>query len=235
MTNAGLDPSRIQERAEMLAKVQGAKRKRNADDEDEDVEMDDDDDDFGSASEKDMDVDDYDEESSPAKRVKTNSGGVINKRAPRSNRQAAGMRDEGVSEVSWLPLYGNLVVFIFIFFIAIYSCNQASQSWSTSSQYACESRRRRSCYQNQNGKISSHKYCFFSCYIPLSPLPFSRNIYSLASAKAERRKEDDLYLYFFCEFFFTRCIFFFIGNIYLAKNLNTIASPSSRQTSIQVE
>ena len=100
MTKAGLDPSRIQERAEMLAKVQGAKRKRN---EDEDVEMgegegddDDDDDDDASGLDKGMDVDD-DDESSPTKRVKTNSGGVINKRAPRSNRQAAGMRDEGVS------------------------------------------------------------------------------------------------------------------------------------------
>ena len=101
MTKAGLDPSRIQERAEMLAKVQGAKRKRNADgdDGDEDVEMDDDDNDVDdNASGTGMDVDD--DESSPTKRVKTNSGGVINKRAPRSNRQAAGMRDEGVSVVS---------------------------------------------------------------------------------------------------------------------------------------
>ena len=100
MTKAGLDPSRIQERAEMLAKVQGAKRKRNAD---EDIEMgegegEDDDDDDASGLDKGMDVDDDDDdESSPTKRVKTNSGGVINKRAPRSNRQAAGMRDEGVS------------------------------------------------------------------------------------------------------------------------------------------
>jgi hypothetical protein len=97
MTNAGLDPSRIQERAEMLAKVQGAKRKRNADDDEDDVEMDDDDDDDGSGSDKGMNVDDDDDESSPTKRVKTNSGSIINKRAPRSNRQMAGMRDEGVS------------------------------------------------------------------------------------------------------------------------------------------
>ena len=97
LTKAGLDPSRIQERAEMLAKVQGAKRKRNADDEDEDVEMDDyGDDDAGGLEGMDVDDDD-DDESSPAKRVKTNSGGVINKRAPRSNRQTAGMKDEGVS------------------------------------------------------------------------------------------------------------------------------------------
>ena len=106
MTNAGLDPSRIQERAEMLAKVQGAKRKRIAD-EDEDVEMDDDeggeDGDDAGGSDKGMEVDDDDDESSPTKRVKTNSGGVINKRAPRSNRHTAGMRDEGVS--GFLHLY----------------------------------------------------------------------------------------------------------------------------------
>lgn len=99
MTKAGLDPSKIQERAEMLAKVQGAKRKRNADV--EDVEMDDNDEDDVSGSDKGMDVDD---EGSPAKRVKTNSGGVINRRAPRSNRHTAGMRDEGVSWFLESPL-----------------------------------------------------------------------------------------------------------------------------------
>jgi nucleolar GTP-binding protein len=79
----------------MLAKIQGAKRKRIVDDE-EDVEMDDDDDDDDvSGSDNAMDVDDG--ESAPKKRVKTNSGGVIHKRAPRSNRQTAGLRDEGVS------------------------------------------------------------------------------------------------------------------------------------------
>ena len=148
MTKAGLDPSRIQERAEMLAKVQGAKRKRKADDEDEDVEMDDGADDGASGSDKGMDVDD--DESAPTKRVKTNSGRAINKRAPRSNRQAAGMRDEGVGGFLGLPLR-KLSCFLKIL-LAIHSCNQASQSWSTSSQYACESRRRRSCYQNQDGK-----------------------------------------------------------------------------------
>jgi nucleolar GTP-binding protein len=94
MTNAGLDPSRIQERAEMLAKIQGAKQKRIVDD-DEDVEMDDEDDDDVSGSDNGMDVDDG--ERAPTKCVKTNSGGVINKRAPRSNRQTAGLRDKGVS------------------------------------------------------------------------------------------------------------------------------------------
>lgn len=105
MTKAGLDPSRIQGRAEMIAKVQGAKRKRNNDDDDEeDVEMgsddDDDDDDDENGADKGkgwMDVDDDDESAPTMKRVKTNSGGVINKREPRSNRQMAGMRDEKAS------------------------------------------------------------------------------------------------------------------------------------------
>jgi len=39
-----------------------------------------------------MDIDE--DESAPKKRVKTNSGRVINKREPRSHRQMAGMRDE---------------------------------------------------------------------------------------------------------------------------------------------
>lgn len=93
MTKAGLDPSRIQERAEMLAKLHGSKRKRTA--EDEDVDMDDD----GSAADdvEDawMDVDG--QEGSAKKRVKTNSGGVVAKREPRSQRQFAGMRNEEVS------------------------------------------------------------------------------------------------------------------------------------------
>ncbi|KZT22560.1 GTP binding protein 4 [Neolentinus lepideus HHB14362 ss-1] len=86
LTKVGLDPSRIQERAEMLAKVRTEQRKRKRDD--------------------DMDVDgavgaegdwmDVDGEDSPSKRVKDNSGAVVTKgkREPRSNRQLTGMRDE---------------------------------------------------------------------------------------------------------------------------------------------
>ncbi|KIM45613.1 hypothetical protein M413DRAFT_65754 [Hebeloma cylindrosporum] len=95
LTKAGLDPSRIQERAEMIAKLQGAKRKRDDDDddEDEDEEMGDIDADAERGDgEGWMDVDE--DEGAPKKRVKTNSGGVINKREPRSHRHMAGMRDE---------------------------------------------------------------------------------------------------------------------------------------------
>ena len=99
LTKAGLDPSRIHERAVMLAKVAGAKRKRQQDD-DEDAEMDVDGEEGESVEEGDwMDVD-GEEDTTPKKRVKTNSGSVVarNQREPRSNRQFAGMRDDAVSQ-----------------------------------------------------------------------------------------------------------------------------------------
>jgi len=96
LTKAGYDASKIHQRAEVIAKVQGAKRKRDetegAEDEDEEMELVEDGDDAEGAGW--MDVD---EEGAPTKKVKTNSGGVISKRAPKSNRQMAGLRDEGVS------------------------------------------------------------------------------------------------------------------------------------------
>ncbi|KAI0697285.1 GTP binding protein 4 [Cytidiella melzeri] len=95
LTKAGLDPSRIQERAEMLAKVAGAKRKRQ-DGGEEDIEMDVDGED-GEGAEW-MDVDGEDEDATPSKRAKANSGGAVvakHRRAPKTNRQFAGMRDQG--------------------------------------------------------------------------------------------------------------------------------------------
>lgn len=92
MTKAGLDPSKIEERAAMLAKIQGAKRKRA---DEMDVDMDgDDDDEAGEGGWMDVDAED-----SPNKRVKGNSGVIVAKdrRAPRTNRQLAGMRDDAVS------------------------------------------------------------------------------------------------------------------------------------------
>lgn len=124
MTKAGLDPSRIQERAEMIAKVQGAKRKRDHMDNDEDVEMEGDEDDTSGSDNGEgwMDVDGEDESSAPTKRVKTNSGGVINKREPRSNRQLAGMRDEGVS-LYCLFFWLSRVLTNRLLLLAIHSCN----------------------------------------------------------------------------------------------------------------
>ncbi|PIL28017.1 hypothetical protein GSI_09868 [Ganoderma sinense ZZ0214-1] len=101
MTRAGLDPSRIQERAEMLAKVAGAKRKRQREEEDAEMDVDEDEDadmggegEEGEEGEEWMDVDG--EEAPRLKKAKANSGAVVAKgaRHPRSNRQLAGMRDQ---------------------------------------------------------------------------------------------------------------------------------------------
>ncbi|KAJ2932283.1 hypothetical protein H1R20_g4807, partial [Candolleomyces eurysporus] len=90
LTKAGYDPSRIQERAEMLAKIQGAKRKRQR--EDEEMAMDEDEDeDSDDYEDEDMDVDG---EVKAAKKRKTVSGGVVSKRVPASDRQMAGLKDE---------------------------------------------------------------------------------------------------------------------------------------------
>ncbi|KAF5346754.1 hypothetical protein D9756_010378 [Leucocoprinus leucothites] len=93
LTKAGLDPSRIQERAEHLAKLQAAQRKRKRDeDEDEEMDVDGEGDEGWEDSDNDMDVDSAEKPSK--KRVKANSGNVVAKRMPRSNRTFAGMRDE---------------------------------------------------------------------------------------------------------------------------------------------
>ncbi|KAF9453331.1 P-loop containing nucleoside triphosphate hydrolase protein [Macrolepiota fuliginosa MF-IS2] len=90
LTSAGLDPSRIQERAERLAKIQAAQRKRKRDEEDEAMSVDD-----GEGSWEDDDGMDVDGEERPSsKKTKTNTGGVVTKRMPRSDRTLAGLRDE---------------------------------------------------------------------------------------------------------------------------------------------
>ncbi|KAJ7859650.1 nucleolar GTP-binding protein 1-domain-containing protein [Mycena olivaceomarginata] len=80
LTRAGLDPSRIVERAGVLA----GKRKR-------------DDMDGGADAEGWMDVDGEEGDGTPAKRLKTNLGAVT-KREPRGNRALAGMRDQGQAD-----------------------------------------------------------------------------------------------------------------------------------------
>ncbi|THG97861.1 hypothetical protein EW026_g4232 [Hermanssonia centrifuga] len=90
MTKAGLNPSRIQERAEMLAKVHGAKRKRQREEEDAEMDVD------GNGEEAEGEWMDVDEDATPNKRTKGNSGKSIAKgrHEPKTNRQFAGFRDE---------------------------------------------------------------------------------------------------------------------------------------------
>lgn len=107
LKKAGYDPSSIEARAGMLAKVQAAKRKRA--ETDMDVDMDDAEEaDEGDEGEW-MDVDG--EEPPTSKRARGNSGAVIakNSRAPRTNRQLAGMRDD---QVNHFHLYPDMIVLI---------------------------------------------------------------------------------------------------------------------------
>jgi nucleolar GTP-binding protein len=106
MTAAGLDPSRIEERAILLAKARGAKRKR---DEGEGMDVDGEADTEGWEDEG-MEVDG--EERTLNKRAKANTGTVMarNKREPRSNRQLAGMRDDAVRAISH-PVFSVLIIF----------------------------------------------------------------------------------------------------------------------------
>jgi len=98
LKKAGYDPSSIEARAGILAKAQAAKRKRAETDMDMDMDVDEEMDDGEEVAEGDegewMDVDGEDPPSS--KRAKVDSGAFIAKsaRAPRTNRQLAGMRDD---------------------------------------------------------------------------------------------------------------------------------------------
>lgn len=94
LTKAGFDPSRIQERAEHLAKIQAAERKRKRD-EFEDMDVDDDSE-SGSGDDDDNDMNMETEEQQSSKKVKTNSGAVVAKRTPRTDRTLAGFRDTAV-------------------------------------------------------------------------------------------------------------------------------------------
>jgi nucleolar GTP-binding protein len=99
LTKAGIDPSRVQERAVMIAKMRAAERKRKRDEEDEDSMDVDGEDDATSVGERESETMDIDgEDGTPRKRRKSNnSGAVISRaRAPRSNRQLAGLRDDAV-------------------------------------------------------------------------------------------------------------------------------------------
>jgi nucleolar GTP-binding protein len=124
LTKAGIDPSRVQERAVMIAKVRAAGRKRKREEGEEDamdVDADghgddggdgDDGDDWASEGEDGtMDVDADGENGNDRhgdtrhghKRGKANSGAAIaRKRAPRSNRQLAGLRDEAVRILTFI-------------------------------------------------------------------------------------------------------------------------------------
>lgn len=113
LTKAGLDPSRIEQRAELIAKARGLERKRKRDEEmdiDEEGEGGEAEDGEGEEGGDWMDVDgEGDDGKSPPKRRKSNTGTAVTaagKHAPRTNRQTAGMRDQ--SQVSKAVKLRNL-------------------------------------------------------------------------------------------------------------------------------
>ena len=99
LTKAGYDPSRIVERATLIAKARGTQaqiaKKRKRDEEMDVVDED------GATVDGDADWMDVDEEEAGGKRRKGNSGTAVaitaaRMRTPKTNRTAAGMRDETV-------------------------------------------------------------------------------------------------------------------------------------------
>ena len=110
LTKAGLDPSRIEQRAQLIAKARGLEGKRKRDEE-MDVDEEEEDEENGGGEGGDwMDVDGEEgDERSPPKRRKSNTGTAVaaaGKHAPRTNRQMAGMRDQ--SQVSKAVRLRNL-------------------------------------------------------------------------------------------------------------------------------
>ena len=110
LTKAGLDPSRIEQRAELIAKARGLERKRKRD---EDTDIDEEGEGESGEDEEGGDWMDVDGEGdggkSPPKRRKSNTGTTVTatgKHAPRTNRQTAGMRDQ--SQVSKAVKLRNL-------------------------------------------------------------------------------------------------------------------------------
>ncbi|KAG8835673.1 Nucleolar GTP-binding protein 1 [Serendipita sp. 399] len=102
LTKAGIDPSRVVERAQLLAKARGAQRKRKRDEDDE-MELDE------HETQDWMDTDEDDEEA-PRKRQKGADGAVQvaphGKRIPKTDRSTIGMRDQ--SQISKAVQLRNL-------------------------------------------------------------------------------------------------------------------------------
>ena len=118
----------------MLAKIQGAQRKRQRE-EDEEMEMEMDDEE-GSDAWSDDDAMDVDAGSRKVvKKQKTVSGGVVSKREPRSDRSIAGFKNEQVS----LLAFWYFCVVLTTNRSAIQQGSQAAQSWATTTKHARQS------------------------------------------------------------------------------------------------
>lgn len=153
LTKAGYNPSRIEERAALLAKVAGAKRKREREEDEAQMEVDGEEEDEEEEAEW-MDVDGEDHPT-PNKRAKVNSGAVVTKgkREPRSDRRLAGMRDSTVRSSG--HFLGDTMLMTFVWRIASSKSYQAAGPGPEETEYAREGWRVRSCDQDQDGMSST--------------------------------------------------------------------------------
>ncbi len=169
MTKAGLDPSRIQERAELLAKVAGAKRKHLREEEEAQMDVDEDAKTGGEGEDEWMDVDG--EEAPRLKKAKANTGAVVTNgaRHPRSNRQLAGMRDGAVSSLPAVFEYARTDWLCYASLASIKS-NQVAESRTERTQHAGTRGGERSRYQDQNGgRHSADRPACRADHAPLQP------------------------------------------------------------------
>ena len=204
LTKVGLDTSRIEERAAAIAKMRGAKRKRHDQDGDGDRDMDVDGDGDGDGDRDGedawMDVDDEGKKNKSNKRVKGNTGRVIgvNRRAARTNRQLAGMRDAAVRFFLRRLACSLLIYFVFLsfppLFFGCFSKHQKRSSYVISRSVLATGLPRLAKVIAQSelkwcSLYSALSLCIILTYT-FSPLS-SQNIFSLGSGKEGRRVEGD--------------------------------------------
>lgn len=172
LTKAGLDPSRIEERAQLIAKARGLEGKRKRDEEmDIDEGGEDGEDGAGEGGDW-MDVDgEEDDERSPPKRRRSNTGTAVaaaGKHAPRTNRQMAGMRDQ--SQVSKAVRLRNL--------------GQRERNMHAKAGESDRAIRVKMVSRHDRGGRAESRFC--------SPRPiFSRSICFLGNGRRERHRDDE--------------------------------------------
>lgn len=163
LTAAGIDPSRIEARAEILSKAAHQKRKR-----DEQMEVDNDDDDgFEDESGDEMDVDGAD--TSMTKRAKGNAGGVVARgKQPHSNRQMAGFKNAEVCFLSFLLTRTRSAADYSSFVLPSKQTRQSSYGISANASGTCWPRQAK-----ETGRSKPRWYVSLSFLARLSPVPSS--------------------------------------------------------------
>jgi hypothetical protein len=213
LTKAGIDPSRVQERAVMIAKVRAAGGKRKRDEDGMDVDED------GNGDDEDGDnwVSEGDgEDGTRHKRGKANSGAVIahRKRTPRSNRQLAGMRDEAVrcchTQHQSPPFTPSLFPFLKCAdersFFFPFPCSKYPKRRDygilDSAGATCLRKRARATALSESKWCVLHLFSILEISFGLSLVPFLVSaLYVIFFPLFHLRRQHDIYFTFFHDFF----------------------------------